>query len=121
MTKQLKFICGDRVDLPITGKFTTCRAGDKWFNSVSAEDLLEVWICEEPHFGECGDCCEDVGVARVINIWNGPFNLLPMSFILYEHAPECRTLQGLFARMKKIYPDFHLESEVTFLYLDKVS
>lgn len=117
--RKLKFIMPNGVDLPFEGYFTTCRYGDKWAD-LKPEDIVEIWICNKSHYGNCADQkgCFQFGTATVSNVWTGDFLFIPARFLQYEHDPKCRDFPGLYGTMYNIYgPKFYDNPFVAFLML----
>jgi hypothetical protein len=47
-----------------------------------------------------------------------PFDALTTKDLALEHDPECRSLTGLYAVMRKVYPDFEWTEVVTLVYYE---
>lgn len=95
--------------------FTTVRLGDKWKKITNKEDLLEIWFCEESHYGRCGAAkgCGFKGTAEVHEHWYGALRDVPARLIQHEHNKQCRELEGLKQRLNEIYGGHKFRNEVT--------
>lgn len=80
------------------GRNVTCRRGVKW---ASETDAMLAWV---------GMIRLSPVVIRFADIYDG--------MIKDEHDPSCRTVKGLLAEMRRIYPDFNPYEIVTLVAFD---
>lgn len=81
------------------GMNVTCRMGNKWLKKVQPGDTFDAE-------GKRA-LCHCLHICR--------FNQIPPSMISYEHDPECRSVDGLYGVMSKLYPKFNRNSVVTLV------
>ena len=83
----------------------TVRAGDKWMKVDVGDEL----ICKET------DTDEVLRRATIIGKAYLPFELIPETWLRFEHDPDCMDYSGLFWVMRELYPNFTADSPVTVL------
>ena len=90
------------------GLNTTVRRGDKW------ADLRPGSIVELRAVGNYGGQTRlwNVEILRVVIV---RFADLKAQDIEHEHDPQCRTLNGLYEELTRIYPGFKRREVVTVL------
>lgn len=87
------------------GLNVTVRQGSKWMQVVVGETII-LREAKDKRF---------LGAGVVVGKALLPVELVPESFLQYEHDPACQTLPGLLAELKKVYPDFSENDHVTVL------
>ena len=85
----------------------TVRLGDKWANTSSVGDTVELV--------RTGDEEKVLASGTISKIEYLPFEQIPIWVLVTEHDRECSTYQGLAFAMLKAYPEFRLNSSVTVL------
>ncbi|MCP4900903.1 MAG: hypothetical protein GY906_28380 [bacterium] len=59
---------------------------------------------------------ESAQVAVIICVARLPFHAVPEAVLPHEHDPGCRTKEGLFYEMKRVYDGFLGTEEVTIVF-----
>ncbi len=85
------------------GRNTTVRRGRKWHTVAQARLQL----------GE-GSLSPPVELQTELK----QFSALTQADLRFEHDPSCRTVDGLLLVLKRIYPGFGAEEEVTLCHFD---
>jgi hypothetical protein len=80
------------------GRNVTVRRGAKWFREEWA--YVDIGEDKEPMLLKIGTDLR-------------PFFLLSPVLLADEHDPSCRTLDGLFSEMQRVYPGFERHEDVT--------
>lgn len=87
------------------GVNVTVRKGDKWMKANVGDTLL------------IKDASKNQLVANGMLVGQAylPLLLIPEVWLTFEHDPGCRNRAGLFAELKRIYPDVTKDTWVTVL------
>lgn len=59
---------------------------------------------------------DSYGTATILETKVIPFNSLTTDLLEFEHDPSCRTKEGLYKEMCKVYPNFNENEIVTLVY-----
>lgn len=85
------------------GVNVTVRRGKKWSDLRNDEEIRLMQT----------DGADAAYRARVVVALTMAFAHVPTGVLPYCNDPDCRTLSGLVATMRRLYPDFSPEDEVT--------
>ena len=87
------------------GVNVTVRKGDKWMKANVGDTLIIKDVGKN----------QQVAKGTLVGQAYLPLLLIPESWLAFEHDPGCRNRAGLFAELKRVYPDFTKDSWVTVL------
>lgn len=73
----------------------TVRLGGKWYRDTRPGDRLIIVDTEEQD--------KEILRTRVLFTTHGPLNEIPEAWLRYEHDPSCRTREGLYEELCRVY------------------
>lgn len=100
----------DEANHAVARIWTTCRKGTKWADRVARGSIVALATTDGPFHG----------VARVVELFVGPFRAAPVHYIELNHDPEARSFPGLEAIMRETYGAFDIDDVVTCLALETI-